>query len=311
MKFVIAGGTGFLGNPLAWTWAEEGHDVRILTRALPAGQARHEPGTGSPGISRVGWAPDGKAGPVATDVDGAAAVINLAGESIAGARWTPARKAALRQGRLMATRSLVAAIAAAQVPPPVFVSGSAVGFYGDRGSEVLPEESGPGRDFLADLCVAWEAEARQAEQAGVRVVRLRTGIVLEKDGGALPQMARPFRLFAGGRIGSGRQYMSWIHRRDWVEMVRWIVETPGVAGAVNVVTPHPITNAEFARALGRALRRPALVPAPRAALTLALGELAGALFASQRALPGAAAAHGYHFRYPEIDIALRGIYGDS
>jgi uncharacterized protein (TIGR01777 family) len=175
----------------------------------------------------------------------------------------------------------------------------------------LSETAGPGADFLARLCVDWEAEAGKAVRPGMRLVLLRTGIVLEKSGGALPQMARPFRFFAGGPIGSGRQYIPWIHRHDWIEMVRWIVDTPGVNSPVNVTAPHPVTNAEFSRALGRALHRPALLPAPRFALKIALGELADALVASQRALPGVALAHGYHFRYPEIDIAFRGIYGDS
>ena len=311
MKFVIAGGSGFLGNALAWTWAEEGHDVRVLTRSLPPGQSRHEPGTGKPGISRVGWAPDGKAGPAVGDVDGAAAVVNLAGESIAGSRWTAARKQALRDSRVYPTRSLVAAMAAGGTPPPVFISASGAGYYGDRGSESLSESAAPGQDFLAGLCVEWEAEALKAARPGVRVALLRTGLVLEKGGGALPEMARPFRFFAGGPIGSGKQYMPWIHRHDYVEMVRWIVDTPAVTGPVNVSAPHPVTNAEFARALGRALHRPALLPAPRFALKIVLGEIADALLASQRALPGVALAHGYHFRYPEIDIALRGIYGDA
>jgi hypothetical protein len=307
MKLVIAGGTGFLGNPLAWTWAEEGHDVRVLTRALPPGEARHEPGTGSPGISRVGWSPDGTPAP---EVDGAAAVINLAGESIAGKRWSPARKQALRDSRIHPTRSLVAAIAAAATPPPVFISASGAGYYGDRGSETLSEQAPAGEDFLAHLCVEWEAEAQKAARPGVRIACLRTGLVLEKTGGALPELARPFRFFAGGPIGSGRQYMPWIHRHDWIEMVRWIVDTPAVAGPVNVAAPHPVTNADFARALGRALHRPALLPAPRFALKIVAGEIADALLASQRAVPGVALANGYHFRYPEIEIALRGIFGD-
>jgi uncharacterized protein (TIGR01777 family) len=310
MKLVIAGGTGFLGNALAWTWAEEGHDVRVLTRGLPAGEARHESGTGKPGITRVGWVPDGSPAPAA-EIDGTNAVINLAGESIAGRRWTPARKQLLRDSRVLPTRSLTAAIAAAAAPPAVFVSASGAGYYGDRGNEPLSENAGPGDDFLAHLCVEWEAEAAAAARPGLRLVMLRSGIALEKSGGALPQMARPFRLFAGGPLASGRQYFPWIHRHDWLEMVRWIVDTPGVSGPVNVTAPHPVTNAEFARALGRALHRPAIVPAPRFALKVALGELADALLASQRVLPGAALAHGYHFRYPEIDIAFRGIYGDT
>jgi uncharacterized protein (TIGR01777 family) len=310
MKFVIAGGTGFLGNALAWTWAEEGHDVRLLTRSLPPGEVRHEPGTGSPGMSRVGWAPDGTIGTLADEIAGTAAVINLAGESIAAGRWNAERKRAIRDSRLLPTRSLAAALAAAPAAPQVFLSASGVGYYGDRGNETLSEGAAPGGDFMGRLCVEWETMARTAVRPGMRVVLLRTGIVLEKSGGALPQMARPFRFFAGGPLGSGRQYLTWIHRLDWLEMVRWIVETPAVDGAINVAAPHPVTNAEFARALGHALHRPALLPVPRFALRLAVGELADTVLASQRAVPGVALANGYHFRYPEIDIALRGIFGD-
>jgi uncharacterized protein (TIGR01777 family) len=310
MRVVIAGGSGFLGGPLAWAWAEEGHDVRVLTRGLAAGQAQHESGTGRPGITRVGWEPDGRAGQLAREFEGATAVINLAGTSIAGARWTAARKNAIRESRIRATQSLAAAFAESSSPPPTFISASGSGYYGDRGSEVLTESSTPGSDFLARLCVDWEAEARRAERSAVRVALLRTGIVLEREGGALPRMMRPFRFFAGGRLAGGRQYMSWIHRHDWTEMVRWIVETPQVDGAVNVTAPHPVTNAEFTRALGRALHRPSLVRAPRLALKLVLGELGDALLASQRVVPARAQAAGYHFRYPEIEIAFRGIFGD-
>jgi hypothetical protein len=310
MKLVVAGGSGFLGNALCWTWAEEEHDVRVLTRSLEPGQAQHESGTGKPGITRVGWRPDGQADGLARELDGAAALINLAGESIAGGRWSAARKQALRDSRLLATRSLVSALTQAADPPGTFISSSAVGFYGDRGNEPLTEESTPGADFLARLCVDWEAEAQRAARPDLRLVLLRTGIVLEKSGGALASMIRPFRFFAGGRLASGRQYMPWVHRLDWIEMVRWIVDTPSVVGPVNVTAPHPVTSAEFSRALGRALHRPSLVPAPRFALKIALGEMADAVLASQRALPGRPLANGYHFRYPEIDIAFRGIFGD-
>jgi hypothetical protein len=310
MKVVIAGGGGFLGSPLSWAWAEEGHAVRVLTRGLAPGQAQHESGTGKPGITRVGWEPDGGAGQLAREFDGASAVINLAGTSIAGARWTAARKASIRDSRMRATRSLAAAFAESAAPPATFISASGVGYYGDRGAEVLTEDSTRGNDFLAQICLEWETEARRAERPGVRVVLLRTGIVLEKGGGALPQMIRPFRFFVGGPLAGGRQYMSWVHRHDWTEMVRWIVETPEVTGAVNVSAPHPVTNAEFSRALGRALHRPSLAPVPRFALKIVLGELAAAVLGSQRALPTRAQAAGYHFRYPEIDIAFRGIFGD-
>src|SRR5258708_23340388 len=310
MKVVIAGGTGFLGNALGWAWAEESHDVRVLTRSLAPGQAQHESGTGKPGITRVGWQPDGQAGSLARDLEAAAVVINLAGESVGGGRWTTARKQVLRDSRILPTKSLVAALAQTSDPPRTFISASAAGYYGERGPEPLTEESAPGDDFLAHLCVEWEAEAERAATGTLRLVLLRTGLVLEKSGGVLPQMMRPFRFFAGGPMGSGRQYMPWVHRLDWIEMVRWITDTPAVRGPVNVTAPHPVTNAEFSRALGRAMHRPALVPAPAFALKILLGEMADARLPVQRALPGLSLAHGYHFRYPEIDIAFRGIFGD-
>ena len=310
MKIVIAGGTGFLGSPLAEAYAEESHDVRVLTRGLPAGESRHDPGTGVPGITRVGWRADGESGPWADAIHDADAVINLAGESIAGARWSPQRKALLRDSRILATRSLSAAINAAPAPPPVFISGSAVGYYGPSGDETKTEESRPGDDFLAHLCVDWEQEARRAERAGTRLVLLRTGLVIERSGGALAKMITPFRLFAGGPMGSGRQYMSWIHRLDWLEMVRWIVATPQVSGPVNATAPHPVTNRHLARALGRALRRPSLVPAPGFALKIILGEMANSLLTGQRVIPSRAQALAFHFRYPEIEQAFRGIFED-
>src|SRR5438132_10013296 len=180
MKVVIAGGTGFLGNALAWAWAEKSHDVRVLTRSLSVGQAQHESGTGKPGITRIGWNPDGHAGDLARELAGASAVINLAGESIAGGRWTAARKQALRDSRILATRSLATALGEMPDPPSIFISASGAGYYGDRGNEPLTEDSTPGDDFLAHLCVEWEAEAQRAASSTLRVVVLRTGIVLEK-----------------------------------------------------------------------------------------------------------------------------------
>lgn len=311
MKIIVAGGAGFLGAPLCGAWADEGHEVRVLTRDLPPLQSQHEPGTGVPGVTRVGWRPAGDPSAVTEVLEGARVVINLAGESIGVGRWTPSRKRALVESRLEATRALAAAIRSAQTPPAVFISGSAIGYYGDRGSEKVTEDTPPGSDFLARLCADWEAEARKAaDRTGVRVVLLRTGIVLERSGGALPQMMMPFRFFAGGPLGSGRQYMSWIHRLDWIEMVRWLVDTPEISGPVNATAPHPVTNREFVRALGRAIHRPALVPAPGLALRLALGEFAESVLTGQRVLPARAQAAGFHFRYPEIDIAFRGIFGD-
>jgi uncharacterized protein (TIGR01777 family) len=311
MRIVIAGGTGFLGSPLGEVYAEEGHDVRVLTRGLPAGESRHEPGTGVPGVNRVGWNPDGQSGPWAASIDGADAVINLVGAGIADKRWTPQRKAELRDSRIVPTRSLVTAIGSVTRRPPVFVSGSGVGYYGTSGDEPKTEAAHAGDDFLAHVCEDWEAEARRAESGSTRVVTLRSGVVLERSGGALPKMVTPFRFFAGGPMGSGRQYVSWIHRIDWVELVRWIVETPAATGPINATAPEPVPNREFARALGRALRRPSLLPVPGIALKLAFGEMAEPLLLTgQRVLPARAQAMGFHFRYPEVDLAFRGIFGE-
>ncbi len=311
MRIVIAGGTGFLGAPLAEVYAEDGHDVRILTRALPPGTAQHDSGTGVPGITRVGWKPDAHSGPWESAIDGADAVINLAGEGIGDRRWTPQRKARLRDSRILPTRSLVAAIKAVALCPPVFISGSGVGYYGAGGDEVKTESSGPGSDFLARLCEDWEGDAAGAASPSTRVVLLRTGVVLERSGGALAKMIPPFRFFAGGPMGSGRQYMSWIHRHDWIEIVRWIVGTPAVGGAINATSPGAITNREFARALGATLGRPGFVPAPAFALKLLLGEMASPLLLTgQRVLPARAEALGYHFRYPDIAQAFRDIFND-
>lgn len=310
MRIVIAGGTGFLGSPLAEVYAEDGHDVVVLTRRLPAGEARHDSGTGVPGITRVGWKPDGQGGPWAATLDGADAVINLAGEGIGDRRWTPQRKAQLRDSRIIPTRSLAAAIRASAVPPKVLVSASGVGYYGASGDEPKTEDSPAGDDFLAHVCEDWEGEALGAISPATRVVVTRTGVVLERAGGALTQMMRPFQLFVGGPIGSGRQYISWIHRHDWIEMLRWIVQTPEVTGPINATSPEPVTNREFARALGLALRRPGFVPAPAFVLKLALGEMASLALTGQRVLPARVQALGYHFRYPHLDQAFRGIFGE-
>ena len=310
MRIIIAGGTGFLGSPLAEMYAEDSHDVRVLTRSLESGETRHDPGTGVPGISRVGWKADGSTGPWAAALEGADAVVNLSGESLASQRWSAAAKKRFGDSRILATRSLAAAIRAAATPPAVLISGSAVGFYGPAGDRPLTESDPSGPDFLAQLCVDWEQEARHAERPGTRVVLLRTGIVLERSGGALPAMMRPFRFFVGGPIGSGRQYVSWIHRLDWIEIVRWIVQTPAVSGPVNATAPHPVTNRQLSRALGHAMHRPSLMPAPGFALKIVLGEFADSVLTGQRALPERAQKEGYHFRYPEIEQAFRGIFGD-
>jgi uncharacterized protein (TIGR01777 family) len=297
MKIVIAGGTGFLGSALSAALARDGHDVVVLTRG-----SRARP-------RAVTWTPNGEVGPWASEVNGAGAIVNLAGESIASGRWSPARKQRIRDSRIRATRSLASAMLAASASPPVFISGSAVGYYGPRGDEPVTEETSAGSDFLADVCVQWEAEAMRAASDRTRVVCIRTGVVIEKDGGALPQMALPFKLFAGGPVGSGRQYMPWIHRDDWVGLVRWAIVTASIAGPLNLTGPQPVTNAQFAHALGAALHRPAFMKMPALPIRVALGEMADALLLSgQRALPAKAERGGYQFKYATVDTALRAIY---
>jgi hypothetical protein len=298
MNIVIAGGSGFLGGALARTLAAEGHQVAILTRRRVASTPAQ------PRMSFVEWTPDGSGGPWASVVDGATAVVNLAGESIAAKRWSPAQKQKLRDSRLLATRSLTTAVRQAARPPAAFVSGSAVGYYGDRGDETLTEVSPPGTDFLAGVARDWEAAAGAVADL-TRVALVRTGIVLDRRGGALPKMLPPFQMFVGGPLGSGTQYMPWIHKEDWVRLVSWMITAEGARGPVNATGPSPVTNAEFSKALGLALKRPSFLPAPAFALRLALGEMADALLLSgQRALPVRATDLGFSFRYSNIDEAL-------
>ena len=301
MRVVIAGGSGFLGLSLAQRLSAEGHDVLILTR-------RSDFMAGNGGVRAMTWTPHGEAGGWASEIDGAGAVVNLAGESIGAKRWTAARKQRILESRLLATRSMVAAIRRAAVPPSVLVNGSAVGYYGPHGDEIVTEETRAGGDFLAHVCVQWEAEAERASSDRTRVVCMRTGLVLEKSGGALPQMLPPFRFGAGGPLGTGHQYWPWIHRDDWMALVRWTLQSPSVSGPVNATAPKPVTNREFAAALGRAIRRPALIPMPAFALRLILGEMAeGLLLSGQRAVPQRAERGGFTFRYPRVDEALQAV----
>jgi uncharacterized protein (TIGR01777 family) len=304
MKIVIAGGSGFLGRPLAAALTAEGHDlVNLSRRAAAAGAGRSR---------SVGWNPDGSSGPWAAEIEGAGAVVNLAGESIAGKRWSEEQKRRILDSRVRATRSLVAAIQAVRSPPPVLISGSAVGYYGPRGDEKIPEDTPPGTDFLANVCVQWEAEAARAATGATRVVCVRTGIVLERDGGALPQMLPPFRFGAGGPVGTGRQYWPWIHRADWIALVQWAIRSPAVIGPINATAPNPVTNAEFAKALGRAMHRPAFMPAPGFALKLMLGEMAeGLLLSGQRAVPEQPEQLGFAFRYPRLEEALAHLFSHT
>jgi uncharacterized protein len=299
MKIVIAGGTGFLGRALSEALAADGHEIVLLSRAAHRGS----------GARTVAWTPDGSTGPWAAEIDGAGAVVNLAGESIAAKRWSAAQKERILQSRLLATRSLTGAINTAGRPPAAFVSGSAVGYYGPLGGEIVQEDHAPGSDFLATVCRQWEAESRRVTVPGTRVAQIRTGLVLARDGGALPKMLPPFWFGAGGLVGSGRQYWPWIHRADWVDLVRWAITTPAVSGPLNASAPEPQTNADFARALGRALHRPSFVPAPAFAMKLLLGEMAeGLLLSGQRAVPAKAEQLGYRFRYTTLDSALSAIF---
>jgi uncharacterized protein len=279
MKIAIAGGTGFLGRPLSRALAADGHEVVVLPRASTDG------------------------------INGADAVVNLAGESIAGRRWSASHKKRILDSRLTTTRDIVNTIRRASRPPHLLINGSAVGYYGPLGDEIATEETPAGHDFLAEVCVRWESEAMRGASDRTRVVCVRTGLVLERDGGALAQMLPPFRLFAGGPVGSGRQYWSWIHRDDWVALVQWAIATRVVSGAINATAPSPVTNAAFASALGRAMHRPAFMPAPAFALRLMLGEMADALLLSgQRVVPAKAQRLGFTFNHGELDEALRAIF---
>jgi len=288
MKAVIAGGTGFLGSALAQSLRADGHQVTIISRRP------HGP-------DQVAWT-DRSA------LDGADVVVNFAGTSLDSGRWTDSRKAEILHSRVQATETIVKAMSDLSRRPSLLLNQSAVGFYGAHGSESLTEESPPGSDFLASVCVAWEAAAMKAAWM-TRVVLLRTGLPLDASGGALPRLALPFRFFAGGRLGSGEQYWSWIHIHDWIRMVRWAIEQPDITGPLNATAPAPATNRELAATLGRVLRRPALAPAPSFALRLLLGEMADALILSgQRVLPAKATRSGFEFRYPDLGSALRQIY---
>ncbi len=249
------------------------------------------------------WTPNGGVGAWASALEGAGLVVNLAGEGIADTRWSPARKQALRASRVLATRSLALAIRQSKTPPHAFVSGSAIGYYGPHGDEPLTEDAPPGTDFLAELAADWEREAEAASPA-TRLTIVRTGIVLHPDGGALAQMLTPFKLGVGGPLGSGRQYMSWIHRDDWVRLVKTTGFEPDARGAFNATAPAPVTNTEFTRTLGRVLRRPAFMPVPTFTLRALFGELADTLVTGQRVLPAHAERLGFEFRFRQLEAAL-------
>jgi hypothetical protein len=295
MKCLVTGATGFLGRALCARL----DDPTILSRDPERSRAALR-------VTRsFRW--DLTTEPPREALEGVDAVFHLAAEPLAGGRLDPAKGRRVRESRITGTRLLVDAIARAQPRPAVLVSASAVGYYGSRGDEVLTEESGRGDGALAELCEGWEAEATRAAASGVRVVTLRIGMVVGPDGGALAKMLPVFRLGLGGRLGSGRQWVPWVHRDDVVAIALFAAETQGLAGPVNAVGPAPVTNADFTRALGAALHRPTPFAVPSLALQLALGDLSEAVLASQRVLPKRAVESGFRFGHPELGAALRDV----
>lgn len=294
MHCLITGGSGFIGSELCRSLVADRHEVSVLTRNAQRARGR------LPDAVRLVERLD--------DAAPADALVNLAGANLAEGRWTDARKREFFDSRIGTTRRLVDWIDGQPRKPRVLVSGSAVGWYGARGDEELGEDDAPGDDFPAQLCREWEAEAVKAELRGVRVCRVRTGIVLDRDGGALRQMLLPFRLGVGGPIGNGRQWFSWVARADLVALIRRLIEDAGASGAFNGTAPTPVTNAEFARTLARTLQRPALLRTPPFALKLLFGEMADMLLTGQRVVPRRAAGIGFAFRYPQLAQALAAIF---
>jgi hypothetical protein len=273
--------------------AAAGHSLRVLSR--------HAGTNLPPGVRLSVW--DSTRGePPAESLQDVDAVVHLAGEPVAQ-RWTARARRAIRESRVTGTRNLVQTLAKLPKKPEVLVCASAVGYYGDRGDEILNESSSPGGDYLAQLCVDWEKEAQSAEASGIRVVRVRTGLVLDARGGALPRMLPPFRMGLGGKLGSGQHWMSWIHLEDLAALFQFALDNP-VSGPMNGVAPNPMINAGFTRALAAAVHRPAIFPVPPFALRLLFGEMSQILLSSQRALPQAAERAGFRFRYPELAPAL-------
>lgn len=298
MRVVITGGSGLIGSEVARDLGGAGYEAVILTRD-PAKAGPLPPNTRAvrwDGRTVEGWG---------SLLDGETGILHLAGDSIASGRWTAEKKRRIRDSRVESGRAVLEAIRQAPTKPRVLLQGSAVGYYGPRGDEVVTEHHPPGKGFLADVCVAWEASTAAAESLGVRRALLRTGIVLSRKGGALPKMALPFRMMAGGPLGSGRQWVPWIHIADEVGAIRFLLEHDEASGPFNLTAPTPLRNRDFSRALGKTLKRPALAPAPSFALRAVLGEMADMLLEGQRAVPQRLLETGYVFRYPEALPALR------
>jgi uncharacterized protein (TIGR01777 family) len=300
VKVFVTGASGLIGRSLCPVLVARGHEVTVLTRSPARARAR------LPGPVELVEGDPAVAGAWQDALARADACVNLAGEALDAGRWNEERKRTFQASRVSSTRNVAEVLRAGG--PGVLVSASAIGLYGDRGDETLDEGAGPGRDFLAGLCVAWE-EAAAPAAARARVVLLRTGLTLARDGGALPRMARPFRFFVGGPLGDGRFWQSWVHLVDVVGLALLALEDARAVGPLHAVSPEPVRNRDLARALGRALSRPSLVPAPRFAVRLAVGELADVVFSSQRVVPAKALALGYSFRFPSLDGALRDLLG--
>jgi len=299
MNILISGGTGLIGRALTRNLLADGHHVSILSRSPQKYAAAF------PDAELLQW--DGRtADGWAHALAQANAVINLAGAGVADKRWTPARKRLILDSRINAGTAIVAAIEQSPRKPAVLIQSSAVGFYGENpGDTPLTEAAPAGDDFLAQVCVAWEASTAAVEALGVRRAVIRTGVVLAAKGGALPRMALPFRFFVGGRIGSGRQWTPWIHIADEVAAIRFLLENEAAHGTFNLSAPNPVTNAEFSRALGKALHRPALIPVPSLALKALFGEMASVLLGGQRAIPQNLQSLGFTFQYSDAAAALR------
>jgi uncharacterized protein len=299
MDVVVTGASGLIGTALKGALEKAGHRMVAMTRSQPAGDAVH-------------WDPD--RGQIdAGGLEGVGAVVHLAGEGIGNKRWNEEHKDRVKNSRIRGTGLLAETLAKLDKGPKVLVSGSAVGYYGDRGDEVLTESSRPGSDFLAGVCTAWEAATAPAEAAGIRVAHIRTGIVLSGRGGVLPKMLLPFKFGAGGKLGSGRQWMSWIALEDEVGAIVHLLGEDTPSGPFNLTAPNPVTNLEMTKAIGTALHRPTLLPAPAFALKTALGaEMAEELLlVSQRALPTRLLDSGFTFRHPELGEALRVALGET
>lgn len=296
MRILVSGSSGLVGRALCQALEADGHTVVRLVRNDTA-----------LADNAIYWDPARSvlAGDALNGMDG---VVHLAGESIASGLWTPERKARIRESRLQGTHLLCERLASCDQPPPFLIAASAIGFYGNCGDNIVDENSGPGKGFLAQLCEDWEGETLRLAAAGTRVVNLRLGMVLSTQGGALQKMLPPFRLGVGGTLGNGAMWMSWIHLHDVVKIIRFAMERPELSGPVNAVSPHPVTNRTFTRALGRAMHRPTLFPVPAPLLRFALGEMADELLlASLRGRPLRLDAAGFTFDFPEIDGALRNL----